>query len=128
MTALNKLPAYTKQQANRLEDIYLHGYKAEGLIGKGKVPANDNAKRGAFSLTPAGRARQMRTIAAKERTYNLIKDGHKTVKAVRETLKCTDTPVRRYVRQLEAEGRIEIEEISPIGEILWRVKQLSSLG
>ena len=127
MTA-NKLPTYTKAEAHRLEDIYLNGYKAEGLIGSGKVPANDNIKRGAFNVTPAGKARQAKATADKERAYQLLAQGHDTVKAVRLIMKRTDTPVRRYFRQLEKEGRIEAIEKKEGGVFRWQVKPLSSLG
>jgi hypothetical protein len=119
MTA-NKLPTYTKAEAHRLEDIYLNGYKAEGLIGSGKVPANDNIKRGAFNVTPAGRARQAKATADKERAYQLLAQGHDTVKAVRLIMKRTDTPVRRYFRQLEKEGRIEAIEKKEGGVFRWQ--------
>ena len=128
MTAANKLPTYTKQEAHRLEDIYLLGYKAEGLIGKGKVPANDNAKRGSFNLTPAGVARQMRAIEAKERAYNLISEGYGTVTEVKKIMRCTDTPVRRYFRELAKEGRIEVMEDRPGVSLKWRAKPLPHLA
>lgn len=110
-----KLATYTKEQAHRLEDLYIYGYKREGIWGRGtgKVPANDNVNRGSFNVTPAGKARQMRAIAAKERAYNLIVEGCQTVKEVRTIMKRTDTPVRRYFRQLEAEGRIKPIEDKP---------------
>lgn len=122
MNAAKKLPSYTKAEAWRLEDIYLNGYKAEGLIGKGKVPANDNERRQQFNLTPAGRARQLRAEARKEQAYNLIAQGHSTVREVKEIMGCTDTPVRRYFRILAAEGRIELVEHIPGVLAKWRAK------
>ena len=129
MTA-NKLPTYTKAEARRLENYYIHRYKQAGLWGQGsgKVPANDNMKRGAFNVTPAGKARQAKATADKERAYQLLAQGHDTVKAVRLIMKRTDTPVRRYFRQLEKEGRIEAIEKKEGGVFRWQVKPLSSLG
>jgi hypothetical protein len=110
-----KIATYTKAQAWRLEDLYIYGYKREGIWGRGtgKVPANDNVNRGSFNVTPAGRARQARAKAAKEQAYRLIVAGHQTVKEVRIIMNRTDTPVRRYFRQLEAEGRIKPVEEKP---------------
>lgn len=122
------LARYTRQEANALEEYYLKGYKAEGLIGKGKVPANDNAKRGSFNLTPAGVARQQRAVAAKERAYNLISQGYGTVTQVKTIMQCTDTPVRRYFRELAKEGRIEILEDRPGVSLRWQAKPLPHLA
>jgi hypothetical protein len=122
------LARYTRQEANALEEHYLKGYIAEGLVGKGKVPANDNAKRGSFKLTPAGAARQERAKAAKERAYRLISEGYGTVTQVRNMMNCTDTPVRRYFRQLAQEGRIEALEDKPGIPLRWRIKPLPHLA
>lgn len=122
------LARYTRQEANALEEYYLKGYQAEGLIGKGKVPANDNAKRGSFNLTPAGLARQQRAVAAKERAYNLISQGYGTVTQVKTIMQCTDTPVRRYFRELAKEGRIEILEDRPGVSLRWQAKPLPHLA
>lgn len=122
------LARYTRQEANALEEYYLKGYQAEGLIGKGKVPANDNAKRGSFNLTPAGVARQQRAVAAKERAYNLISQGYGTVTQVKTIMQCTDTPVRRYFRELAKEGRIEILEDRPGVSLRWQAKPLPHLA
>ena len=122
------LARYTRQEANALEEYYLKGYQAEGLIGKGKVPANDNAKRGSFNLTPAGVARQQRAVAAKERAYSLISQGYGTVTQIKTIMQCTDTPVRRYFRELAKEGRIEILEDKPGVSLRWQAKPLPHLA
>lgn len=129
MTATRKLPSYTKQEAWHLEDIYLRGYKAEGLIGKGRVPANDNVNRAPFCITPAGKARQEKSNAAKERAYELVVQGHDTANAIMAIMNCTASPVRRYLRMLEKEGRIEVKQRKTGGLIKWQVKHpVSSLS
>jgi hypothetical protein len=69
-----------------------------------------------------------KATADKERAYQLLAQGHDTVKDVRLIMKRTDTPVRRYFRQLEKEGRIEAIEKKEGGVFRWQVKPLSSLG
>jgi len=115
------LARYTRQEANALEEYYLRGYQAEGLVGKGKVPANDNAKRRTFSLTPAGIARVKQAEEAKETAFNLVAQGHDTVRAVTEIMQCTETPVRRYFRLLEQEGRLKPINDKPGMTVKWRV-------
>ena len=122
------LARYTRHEANALEEYYLKGYKAEGLIGKGKMPANDNARRGTFNLTPAGIARQKKADAAKERAYNLIAAGYGTVVQVKTIMNCTETPVRRYFRKLAEEGRIEVADDRPGVSLRWQVKPLPHLA
>lgn len=128
MNAVSKLPSYTKAEAWRLEDIYLNGYKAEGLIGRGKVPSNGNLTRAQFNLTPAGKARQEKANAAKERAYKLIAQGHDTASDIAAIMRCSGSPVRKYLRMLEKEGRIEVTERGVGLKTKWQVKQLSSLG
>lgn len=101
-----KLATYTKAEGMVLEDHYIKGYEAEGLVGKGKPPVND--KKQPFNITPAGIARIKKARASKEEAYRLISQGHDTVRAVATIMRRTDTPVRRYFRKLEMEGRIKM--------------------
>ena len=114
-----KLATYTKAEGMALEDHYIKGYKAEGLIGAGRVPSNEAMHRRDFNVTPAGIARMRKARLDKEKAYSLICQGHDTVKKVATVMRRTDTPVRRYFRLLEKEGRIKIERRTTTGKITW---------
>jgi hypothetical protein len=112
------LARYTQQEANALEEYYIRGYKAEGLWGKGRPPANEN--RPAFNLTPAGIARQRKRESRKQSTYDMLKEGRTTVRAVCTLTGWSDTAVRLYFRQLESEGKAAMQSVNEVGQVTWR--------
>lgn len=114
-----KLATYTKAEGMVLEDHYIEGYKKEGLWGAGKVPSNESMHRKPFNVTPAGKARMRKATESKEVAYSLIRVGHKTVREVATIMRRTDTPVRRYFRLLEKEGRIRMETVNACGKATW---------
>jgi len=60
------------------------------------------------------------TLESKEVAYQLVCQGHDTVRKVSEIMRRTDTPVRRYFRELQREGRIEIVDGKNGCQITWR--------
>ena len=115
-----KLATYTKQEGMALEDHYIECAKREGVWGMGKLPSNDAINRRQWNVTPAGRARIRKALESKEVAYQLVCQGHDTVRKVSEIMRRTDTPVRRYFRELQREGRIEIVDGKNGCQITWR--------
>jgi hypothetical protein len=114
------LATYTKAEGAALEDHYIQCAKREGIWGKGRPPSNDAITRRQWNVTPAGRARIRKAMQSKEMAYKLICQGHDTVKKVSQIMKRTDTPVRRYFRELHKEGRIKIVHGKNGCQITWK--------
>ena len=115
-----QIARYTRAEALRLEDIYIDGYKREGLWGRGKTPAND--KRPTFCLTPAGEKRQRERDERRAQTFKLLKDGYTTARAVCDVTGWSDTSARLYFRHLEKIGLAEIDYIDVNGKVTWKLK------
>lgn len=117
-----KLATYTKAEGMALEDHYIACAQKEGIWGMGRPPSNDALTRRQWNVTPAGRARIRKAIESKEAAYTLICQGYNTVKKVSVAMNRTDTPVRRYFRELHKEGRIRMLEIDSNNKITWEAK------
>lgn len=115
-----KLATYTKQEARLLEDLYVQGYKKEGIWGKGRTPANETINRPDFATTPAGIARQKAAEQNKQRVLFLAQNGCGSVAKICKHTNLSETVVRRYLRVLEAEGYLEMVETTKFGAKLWR--------
>jgi hypothetical protein len=115
-----KLAAYTKQEARLLEDLYIKGYKKEGIWGKGRTPANETINRPDFATTPAGVARQKAAEQNKQKILFLVQNNCNNVAKICRHANLSETVVRRYLRALHAEGKILLEDTNKYGGTFWR--------
>lgn len=114
------LARYTPTEARVLEDHYIRCAKAEGIWGMGKPPlsASDKA-RSREAGTAAGLVRQARARERKRQVLQAVRSGYSTSAVICAYLKLSDTCVRRYLRELQEMGYIEIESVCAMGGKTW---------
>lgn len=115
-----KIAQYTRQEARLLEDLYIQGYKKEGLWGKGRPP--ESGPRPDHALTPSQMLTRVRYKAAKEEAYRLLCEGHDTAGKISKVMGITTSSVRRYLRDLQDDGLAEMIDGKEGFQFTWRPK------
>lgn len=121
-----RVAQYSAQEAKTLEDRYILGYKKEGLWGKGKTP--ENRPRPDAMLKPSQMFQRQRYRKAKEKTYDMVCQGFTTAGDISKELGTTTSSVRRYLRDLQSEGKVELIEGKEGFQHTWRPATGGSSG
>lgn len=110
-----------KQTAMRWEDLYIYGYKKEGLWGMGKPPASQTP----IEHYRAGQS-QMERKAKFLRTQKImigyIEDGYTSAGAISRVSGMTDGYIRKHLAELQRTKVIELKETTPWGAKIWKMK------
>ena len=110
-----------KQTAMKWEDVYIHGYKKEGLWGMGKPPLSQKPIEH-YRAIQSPLERKAKFLRTQKIMRGYIEDGYTSAGAISRVSGMTDGYVRKHLAELERIGVIELDSVTPWGAKIWKMK------